>query len=498
MHLDFRYKYSLGEYARLVDDAYFPVVKFFEPNVKQDVLQNRPNFRGQYPDSLLEQGWTRIYETDLVKDLAAKDGFYGVYYCKGDDTRHGVIVFRGTDDVYDAIWHDAKIAVGEWPIIALDHAREFYRYIMAAYKPEYLTFAGHSLGGALAQLVAHEVNKEFINFPSKHRLAVCFNAPQMGYLIKHNPQKIVRAELNIDNLVLHEKASIQQHIEQKHFGKTIEDVRFGLFFGAKYLGSSVDIIRQAYNSLINVKDLALCPQYSQPAFNTIFHMLRTKQQKQLLNKVDFMQSENSAFNSYPYVFNVNSLFDLVRCVGVSMGRGINLDLDQDQPLNHARLRNELRTYLTMQQDYLFNSSQYLIVDREIKTKDGSVKLEECTVSVEQKLLAKQTIDDPVLLVALSYLLGNDYKAHDFSEDLKYILAQHSMSKLARKIKGNYRLNNLNIFMHPEDMRRAVESLNERFNFGATRHEIADKILLILKETKLINKIRQQDCMPVAS
>jgi len=94
-------------------------------------------------------------------------GFYAEAYVSSG--RQFVFSIRGTDDIpRDVLIDDAQIALGTSPSQLHETMNAFEKFTkLAAGRPAFIT--GHSLGGALAQLLA-----------ARHRITTCtFNAPGM-------------------------------------------------------------------------------------------------------------------------------------------------------------------------------------------------------------------------------------------------------------------------------------------------------------------------------
>ena len=185
--------YTVQDYVRICDDVYYPEVDFYYPDIKKNDDDNIPDKKGYYKNSFLKEDheWVR-------KDFSKLDskGFFAAYYVKKNNPTEGIIAFRGSDDFYDFAYHDFKLALGEWPE-SYNKAFDFYEEIVTTYFPKFLAFTGHSLGGALAQLVGIEANNT--RFSNLKYPVVCFNAPQMGYLIRYNPNK--KSSSNIDRSI---------------------------------------------------------------------------------------------------------------------------------------------------------------------------------------------------------------------------------------------------------------------------------------------------------
>jgi Protein of unknown function (DUF2974) len=90
-----------------------------------------------------------------TKDRGKAASFYAVAYHYNGET---IISYRGTDGLGD-LGADLSIGLGNPNSAQAYLAAEFYRNVAAGMDPYWadVTFAGHSLGGGLAGLVAGEI-----------------------------------------------------------------------------------------------------------------------------------------------------------------------------------------------------------------------------------------------------------------------------------------------------------------------------------------------------
>lgn len=97
-----------------------------------------------------------------------KDNFACAAYRNGNKV---IISFRGTDDPADILISDGHIAAGKIPDKEFEYAEMFYAEVQNHFKDENveIEFTGHSLGGAIAQLLGAKYGNK----------TVTFNAPGM-------------------------------------------------------------------------------------------------------------------------------------------------------------------------------------------------------------------------------------------------------------------------------------------------------------------------------
>lgn len=473
--------YTVGDIAILCADIYHPKVEFFHPEFKKKTADNLPDKYGFYSHSLLKKthGWIRLKET-----MAQANGFYAAYYIKHRCQSQGVIVFRGSDDFYDFAYHDLKIASGEWPKVHID-ARNFYNLIKKLFNPSYLIFAGHSLGGALAQIVAREVNAvrtEKILFP-----AVCFNAPQMGYLFEYNFK--MRATTDLEEFIYKYK----KKFDQVAHGLLIEKI----LSGPELIHSVFKYLRKIYQKIMPYKNLSLGPKYGEAGYNGFYYFVTANPQQ---DKNHFAQAEGFRASirkfsaKYSYIYNFNSCLDLVHTCGIALGNNYIIDIDhknnhdswQEDYYNshcyYSRLRYDLRILLSMQDDYLQNIHPVLKIKGKYKIK--YLKLDS-TVSNKIHL----SLLEILCLGAHKALPINDYNAVHY-RDLVYLLdTQHSIYNLTKVISNNKNLTSIRVGLNLEYINRKIKNYY-RYTSLIDYHDGIDErivdLVYKLKGTKNIN------------
>ncbi len=106
-------------------------------------------------------GWIEISQKQN-----RETGFYAKTFVKG---KNMVIVFRGTDvnrgyeEARNDVLNDMDLYLGKIPSQTVD-AREYYNETTKSFKGYSITFAGHSLGGSLGQIMGYETGKSAVTF----------------------------------------------------------------------------------------------------------------------------------------------------------------------------------------------------------------------------------------------------------------------------------------------------------------------------------------------
>ena len=516
--------YTVQDYVRICDDIYYPEVEFYYPDVKKDSIDNIPNEKGYYKNSFLQEkhGWVRKYFSKLDSK-----GFFAAYYVRGNNFDEGIIAFRGSDDFYDFAYHDFKLALGEWPE-AYNKALLFYKEIIKTYSPKFLAFTGHSLGGALAQLVGIEANNT--RFSNLKYPVVCFNAPQMGYLIRYNPNKKSGSNITgfIDSIfstLNAHKSSPNSRLAKSNFTSKIVSSLPSIF-------SNVDML---YKHMISYKNLDITVEHEEPAFNVVYDLLTSDfianiKNKNLFNKVNYEENILKCEKIYNYIFNFNSFFDLVNTVGIPLGNKIVVDIDSPENTKHwlltgqnklfhdhndylesniykSRLRCELRTMITQMENYFeLNDSKYNFSKDYTRLLRGSYKVHEnlsCSVNLKNYLghSGLNATDIFKLLPGVILDIKGNFSS-EYVNDLSYISnIQHSIKNLGNVILNNKDLSSLTIGKHIIDKPnyfKKYKSNNPNINFKENINERLEYIIskLDLKEITratscTVNSVKQQ-------
>ena len=148
-------------------------------------------YQSDIGDNLSGAGWRRV--TDIADSPKPQDAFYAALYCqfKNDKPEQAVLAFRGTifdEDnlIVDVLaWYSDVLGIGKHdqdPPGFFRLAQVFTQSVYAYLKQHYpaildrqtISYTGHSLGGALAQLISLTTDH-----PQK---TIVFNSPGCGNL----------------------------------------------------------------------------------------------------------------------------------------------------------------------------------------------------------------------------------------------------------------------------------------------------------------------------
>lgn len=156
-----------------------------------------------YKDNVNEliDGWETVRTTEIVhmknkkgdSNIHQKKNFSAVAYKKGNEI---IIAFRGTDDKKDII-EDVRIAFSKG-LKGDKFAHQYTEDIISMYPDCNITFTGHSLGGAYAQLACV---KKLIEGNNKCK-ALTFNAPGMSKYLRKKTYKGTFDKSKIENYVI--------------------------------------------------------------------------------------------------------------------------------------------------------------------------------------------------------------------------------------------------------------------------------------------------------
>ncbi len=125
-------------------------------------------------ETVYRENYTIIddYSQIILTDFTNENGYYNVGYfsCAAYKSGNKIIIsFRGTNELGDLLGADMDIVLGNIPSISYIYAQNFYSKIKSLFPECEIEFTGHSLGGAIAQLMGAKYGNK----------TVTFNAPGM-------------------------------------------------------------------------------------------------------------------------------------------------------------------------------------------------------------------------------------------------------------------------------------------------------------------------------
>jgi hypothetical protein len=187
-------------------------INFSAQGIQKSILSGKPEFNendkrlicADLSAALLVKQLRKTLLPDNIKTVATLDnketGFYGEVFKIDRKTKAKGIVsyifvtYKGTDDLNDAAKSDKAIIKGNIPEQYND-ALKLYKLATKYCKENNITnpeiiVSGHSLGGALAQLVAAKYNQKGISY----------NGPGMGEQLKELAKKDSSINMNPDKL----------------------------------------------------------------------------------------------------------------------------------------------------------------------------------------------------------------------------------------------------------------------------------------------------------
>lgn len=116
------------------------------------------------------------YSQVILTGITDDNGYYNnvFFSCAAYKSNNKIIIsFRGTNELGDLLGSDLDIAMGNIPSVSYIYAQNFYTAIKSAFPDCEIEFTGHSLGGAIAQLMGAKYGNK----------TVTFNAPGMLELL---------------------------------------------------------------------------------------------------------------------------------------------------------------------------------------------------------------------------------------------------------------------------------------------------------------------------
>lgn len=160
-----------------------------QPNVDNTNVIDR-NIWEQLPVNVIQGDGTSIHTTNDLNGnpyYNTSSGVQAALY-RNRLTNEMVIAYRGTDQTEDLLV-DLQIALGNISQEQLLDAEIFYNAVITQYGDSNITITGHSLGGALAQLVGAETGVE----------TVTFNAPGMKNQISGGSYNNITNYVNLND-----------------------------------------------------------------------------------------------------------------------------------------------------------------------------------------------------------------------------------------------------------------------------------------------------------
>ena len=199
------------------DYAYFAKLSY--SNDKQNVLNDKLFQEGK-------EGWEVVDINGGVNGLQAIAFGRG----KGADGKYAeiVIAYRGTDSLFDTTIDDLQIAVGSIPSQTAGAINYYDTIVKNLSENGSISVTGHSLGGALAQLVAAITGDD----------AYTFNAPGMKYLLSQLGLDEQEEYTNIENYIVMNDyvGNFREHIGQEYYYEPLpienvplQDTHSGIF-----------------------------------------------------------------------------------------------------------------------------------------------------------------------------------------------------------------------------------------------------------------------------
>ena len=110
------------------------------------------------------------------------------------DTKHTVVVHRGTKGIHDAIT-DVRYALGDRSSQRFHHSAKVQRQAEAKYGAENITTVGHSIGGVLSESVGHQCKEVLtLNKPVSPADMVCrpVRSQQTDIRSRFDPVSVLR------------------------------------------------------------------------------------------------------------------------------------------------------------------------------------------------------------------------------------------------------------------------------------------------------------------
>lgn len=199
-----------------------------------------------YEDDPSVEGWVRADMQSTVSSLWEGDGFQGAAFKNADEI---VFAFKGTANLQDVVT-DIKLGVG----MNTDQFYQGYQFVKRTQIPEgtKVTICGHSLGGAIAQIVGNRRRMRFVTFNAPGVGIVSRNLGEMAATVATGTMAIRTAGALVSAVrhpvqAMHDAGSFFNRVQGVNFrvGSDVVGsigVHYGDVIELRYSGGALDLL----------------------------------------------------------------------------------------------------------------------------------------------------------------------------------------------------------------------------------------------------------------